>query len=340
VVLELYTNTFGPSGGEKPIRDVIKDTIAPLGLTTHTDALGNLHAYQNPEARGPRLMVAAHMDEVALIISSIDRSGLLKFNAIGMDPRVLVSKPVLVGPKAVPGVIGAKAIHLQRPEERQQVIPVDQLYIDIGAKSKEDAEKMVSRGDYACFITKYEEFGDGMVKAKALDDRAGCYVLTELLREQHNTPIFGVFTVQEELGLRGAGVAAYDINPDMAIVLEGTTCSDVPGAEQHMFSTVLGEGPAITLMDTSVITNQKMVSELVRLAEENHIPYQFKRTVTGGTDAGRIAQTRAGVPSVVIAVPCRYIHSPVSIASKKDVENAVKLVKLFVRRIEEGGFSL
>ena len=153
-------------------------------------------------------------------------------------------------------------------------------------------------------------------------------------------PIYGAFTVQEEIGLRGAGVAAYAIEPDLAIVLEGTTCSDLPGSLEHGFCTGMGEGPAITAMDASVITDKRMVNELLRLAKENNIPVQFKRSITGGSDAGRINQTKEGVPVVVISVPCRYIHSPVSMLSLVDFENTIKLVKLFLESIDKGGFAL
>ena len=177
------------------------------------------------------------------------------------------------------------------------------------------------------------------MKGKGFDDRAGCTVLAEVLKEDYQMPVYGAFTVQEEIGLRGAGVAAYAVEPDLAIVLEGTTCSDVSGSEEHGYCTTLGAGPAITIMDASAICNKAMVSELIRLAEENDIPYQFKRSITGGSDAGRINQSKAGVPVVVVSVPCRYIHSPVSVLQLSDLEHTISLIKLFLRSIE-GGFRV
>ncbi|MGI6343939.1 MAG: M42 family metallopeptidase [Bacillota bacterium] len=339
MLLKRLSEAFGPSGYEKDVRRVLQDELQNHVNEWQRDALGNLIAVK-PAASGPKVMLAAHMDECGLMISSIDSSGLLRFRKVGgLDDRVLVSKTVLIGDKRVPGVIGAKAIHLQRPEERSQVIPFRSLYIDIGAKKKEEAAAMVKVGDYVVFDTKFDTFGDGMVKGKAFDDRAGCTVLAEVLKEEYNVPVYGAFTVQEEIGLRGAGVAAYAVDPDLAIVLEGTTCSDTPGSEEHGYCTNLGGGPAISIMDSSVISNKKMVAELVRLAEENNIPYQFKRSVTGGSDAGRINQTKTGVPVVVISVPCRYIHSPVSVLQLSDLEYAIQLVKLFLRSIE-GGFRV
>lgn len=339
MLLKQLSEAFGPSGYEQDVRRVLQADLAAHVSEWKRDALGNLIAVK-PGTAGPKLMLAAHMDEVGLLINHVDGSGLLQFQKVGgIDDRVLVSKTVLVGEKRVPGIIGAKAIHLQRPEERTQVIPHRSLYVDIGAKSKEEALGMVSIGDYAVFATKFAPFGDGLVKGKALDDRVGCTVLAEVLKEQYQMPIHGAFTVQEEIGLRGAGVAAYGVDPDLAVVLEGTTCSDTPGSEEHGYCTQLGGGPAISIMDASVVTNKRMVAELIRLAEKHQIPYQFKRSVTGGSDAGRINQTRVGIPVVVISVPCRYIHSPVSALKLSDLEHTTQLVKLFLRSIE-GGFAV
>lgn len=339
MLLKRLSEAFGPSGYEQEVRQVLQAELADQVCEWQRDALGNLIALK-PAASGPKVMLAAHMDECGLLINHVDSSGLLQFQKVGgLDDRVLVSKTVVIGSKRVPGVIGAKAIHLQRPEERTQVIPYRSLYVDIGATSKEEALSMVSIGDYAVFATKFAEFGTGMAKGKAFDDRAGCTVLAEVLKEEYQMPVVGAFTVQEEIGLRGAGVAAYRVEPDLAIVLEGTTCSDTPGSEEHGYCTNIGGGPAISIMDASVISNKAMVAELIRLAEEHQIPYQFKRSVTGGSDAGRINQTKAGIPVVVVSVPCRYIHSPVSALKLSDLDHTIQLVKLFLRSIE-GGFRV
>ncbi len=339
MLLEKLSLAFGPSGYEQDVRRVLRQELADYVPKWQGDALGNLFA-QKSGTEGPKVMLAAHMDECGLLIDHIDGTGLLQFQKVGgLDDRVLVSKPVLIGEQRLPGVIGAKAIHLQKPEERTQVIPFRSLYIDIGASTKEEAESMVKLGDYAVFATSFCQFGEGMVKGKSFDDRAGCTVLAEVLKEDYLTPVVGAFTVQEEIGLRGAGVAAYRVEPDLAIVLEGTTCSDTPGSEEHSYCTTIGGGPAISVMDASVITNKRMVAELVRLAEDNGIPYQFKRSISGGSDAGRINQTKSGIPVAVISVPCRYIHSPVSVLKLSDLEYTVQLVKLFLRSIE-GGFRV
>lgn len=339
MLLKRLSEAFGPSGYEQEVRTILQEELTDHVSEWQRDALGNLIAVK-PAADGPRVMVAAHMDEVGLMISHVDEAGLLHFHKVGgIDDRVLVSKPVLVGKERIPGVIGAKAIHLQRPEERTQVLPHRSLFIDIGAKNKDEALAKIKIGDYVIFDTKYGEFGVGLAKGKAFDDRAGCVVLTEILKDNYSFPLYGAFTVQEELGLRGAGVAAYAIEPDLAIVLEGTTCNDVSGIDEHEYSTVLGGGPSITFMDGTSIGNKAMIQELVRLAQENNIPYQFKRTLTGGNDAGRINVSRAGVPVVAVSMPCRYIHSPVSVLSLADLQNTLALVKLFLRSIE-GGFRV
>ncbi|MBT9158048.1 MAG: putative aminopeptidase YsdC [Firmicutes bacterium] len=340
MLLKRLSEAFGPSGCEGEVRNILMEELAPHVKEWRRDALGNLIAVKG-SAGGLRVMLAAHMDECGLMISSIDRSGLLRFRKVGgIDDRVLVSKHVIVGSKKISGVIGAKAVHLQKPDERNQIIPLSGLYIDIGAKSKEDAEKLIKIGDYVVFATEYKALSDTVVVGKSFDDRAGCAVLVEVLKDEYALDIYGAFTVQEEIGLRGAGVAAYAIEPDLAIVLEGTTCSDIPPSKEYGYCTTLGQGPAITIMDASVICDRRMIAELVRIAKDHDIPLQFKRSVTGGSDAGKINQTKAGVPVVVISVPCRYIHSPISMLNLTDFHNTIKLVKLFLKSIAEGGFVL
>ncbi len=336
MLLKKLTEACGAPGQEGEVRNLIRSEIEGHVDEIRTDALGNLIAIKNPSAPGPKVMLAAHMDEVALMILGIEKNGLLRFRPIGgIDPRVLVAKTVLVGEKKVPGVIGSKPIHLQKPEERQRPLGIDELLIDIGAKSQEEAEKVVNLGDCAYFATKFEEFGQDKIKAKALDDRVGCALLIELLKRDYNIPVYGVFTVQEEVGLRGAGVAAYQIQPDVAIVLEGTTASDVPGSDPHKHATSVGKGPAITIMDRSVITHPPLVRQLIELAEKHDISYQIRRTNTGGTDAGQIQLTAGGTKAAVIAVPCRYIHSAASVMSKKDFEAAFQLTSVFLQELQE-----
>ncbi|MFB5067537.1 MAG: M42 family metallopeptidase [Candidatus Wallacebacter cryptica] len=338
MLLKRLTEACGGPGQEHEVRDLIRKEVTGIVDEIKTDALGNLITVKNGVKQGPKVMLAAHMDEVALMILSIENAGLLKFNPIGgIDPRVLVAKTVVIGKNRIAGVIGSKPIHLQRPDERNKALSIDELYIDIGATKKEEAERLVSIGDLAYFTTKYAEMGPDKIKAKALDDRIGCAMLIDLLKDSYEFPLYGVFTVQEEVGLRGAGTAAYQVEPDIALVLEGTTASDVPEIPEHKHATSVGKGPSLTVMDSSVIPDPRLVAKLIKLAEKHNIPVQYRRHTAGGTDAGKIQQSRTGVRTAVIALPCRYIHSPAAICSKSDYENAVKLVKAFLRSIEEEG---
>lgn len=335
--LKELSEASGVSSREQEIRDLIRDYVKPNVDEIFTDSLGNLYAVKGKTKPGPKVMLAAHMDEVGLMITNIEKNGLLRFSPVGgIDPRVLVSKPVYIGKDKVIGVIGAKAIHLQRPEERTQVLGFDDLYIDIGASDDDEAKKLVKIGDVAIFTTKYQQMGD-LVLGKAFDDRAGCAALVELIKVEFDCPVYFVFTVQEEVGLRGAGPASYRVEPDVALVLEGTTASDVGDTDEANYSTSVGKGPAITVMDRSVISHPKVVEKLFKLAEENNIPTQVKRTITGGTDAGKISLSKDGVPTAVMAVPCRYIHSPVTVMSLTDWQHLVKLAELFVGDIAVKG---
>ncbi|MCR3922298.1 MAG: M20/M25/M40 family metallo-hydrolase, partial [Firmicutes bacterium] len=304
------------------------------------DTLGNLYVKKGT-GKKPRVMLAAHMDEVGLMVVGFEKSGLLRVIKVGgIDDRVLVSKPVVVGNSHVPGVIGAKAIHLQKPQERKKPIEIENLYVDIGVHSQDEAEKLVKVGDYVAFNSKTHEIGDNCLLGKAFDDRVGCAVLVELMKEDFDLELTAVFTVQEEVGLRGSGVAAYTVHPDVAFVIEGTSASDVVGTNEARHVTQLGKGPAVTLMDASFITPQFMLDLVVQTAEKLGIPYQFRRLTTAGTDAGKISQTHEGIPSSVISVPCRYIHSPASLINLDDYQNTIRLAKGIVKAIAEGGLPL
>lgn len=328
----------GVAGDEGKVREIIRQQMQEHADEIRVDALGNLLVIRRGSPDLPRLMVAAHMDEVGLMVSHIDKSGCLRFKKVGgIDDRVLPSTAVRVGCKQVPGAIGSKPVHQQKPGEQNKVIESDKMYIDIGASGKEEAERSVSPGDYVHFATEFEEMGDGRLKGKAFDDRAGCAQLIELLRSDVEVPLYAAFTVQEEVGLRGAQVAAWEIEPDLALVLEGTTCADVPEVEDHGQSTALGEGPALGLMDRTSFAHPGMLRGLIRAAEENSIPYQFRRSTAGGNDAGPISLSRGGVPAATVSTPCRYIHSPVSVMKRSDFENGLRLLSAFLQDIE-GGF--
>lgn len=328
--LKELTELSGVSGCEYEVRDYIKMKLKEIGCEYRVDKLGNVIAH-NKGRKNKNIMLAAHMDEVGLIVTHIDSDGFVKFQAVGgIDQRVLNSKVVEVGDKKIPGVIGSKAVHLMSADERGKSQPIDKLYIDIGTGSKKETEKLVSIGDYVTFKSDYVEFGEDSMKAKALDDRAGCSAILELLSMKLDVDFYGVFTVMEEVGLRGAYTAAFQLEPDLAIVLEGTICADTPEVEEHLKTTIMGGGAAISLMDHSTIYDIDTVRYAVKLAEDNNIACQLRKSASGGNDAGAIHTTMEGAKVLAISVPCRYIHSPVNVASKKDYNSVVALTKAII----------
>lgn len=328
MLLRELTEASGVSGNEKEVRDLIITEIKDYVSSYKVDRIGNIIAHKKGKDNGKKLMITAHMDEVGLIVTEIDNMGLLKFITVGgIDKRILVSKTVLVGKDKILGVIGAKPIHLQKKEERTKALNLDELYIDIGASTKEEAEGKVNVGDYVLFSTEYTEFGDGLIKAKALDNRVGCSLLIDLIKEVEDVDFYAVFTVMEEVGLVGAGPAAYEVDPDIAIILEGTLCYDMPKLDTHLIPTYLDKGPAISLIDRTTIYNKEFRDRIVVIAEENNIPYQFRKTSMGGNDSGKIHIAKEGALTTTISVPCRYIHSPVSVMSRNDYNNTFALLK-------------
>ncbi len=335
MLLQKLSDARGVSGNEDAVREILLEEIRPYVDEYHVDSLGNLiatvHARKEP---AHRVMLAAHMDEIGLMVVQVGRDGMLRFRPVGgIDPRVLPGKRVLVGKEGVPGIIGLKAVHLLTPEEERQVVRIEQMYVDIGAKNKEDAEAVVKVGDYASFDTHSEVLGR-LFKGKALDDRAGCAVLAELVKERYEVEVVAAFTVQEEVGLRGARVAAYAVKPEIGIALEGTVCDDLPRKGDHTPVTRLGKGPAITVMDRSVIADRLLLDLLVRTAEAEGLPYQFKAPGLGGTDAGAIHLAREGVPSIAVAVPARFIHTPLGFLHLDDLEYTIALMKAFLHRLD------
>lgn len=344
MLLKELSEARGVSGDEGAVRELIRAAIQERCDEVRVDALGNLIALRKARTASPaaprRVMVAAHMDEIGLIVTGVNSDGTVRFAKVGgMDDRILLSKQVLIGQDAVPGVIGFRPIHLIPAAERERAPDLSKAAIDIGATSKAGAEGKVKPGDYITFRTSYEELdaqGLRTVKGKAFDDRAGCAVAMALLEGDYPFDLYVAFTAQEEVGLRGAKVAAYAIQPEVAFVLEGTICDDLPNKKDVSPVTELGKGPAITFADRSFVADRRLVRLLVDAAARAGIPYQFKRAVAGGTDAGAIHLAREGVPAVTVAVPVRYIHAPVSLLSLDDLENTITLLREALRALEGG----
>ncbi len=333
--LETLCCLGGVTGGEEEVRDYILERAMAHADEIRTDPMGNLMVFKKGAVTPKhRIMLCAHMDEVGLIVTSITDDGYLHFeNAGGIDRRVLPGKRVYVGPDRVLGVIGCKAFHLTTAEQRKTLPAMKDMYIDIGAADRAQAEKLVHLGDLAAFDDTVVRFGDGLVKAKAIDDRAGCATMLELIENEIACDCWFVFTVQEEVGTRGATVAARNIQPDVALVLEGTTAADIPTAEGPDKICRVGGGVVLPFMDRGTIYDRGLRQTLIRLAEENGIPWQTKSVIAGGTDGSAVQRSGCGVQVAAVSVPVRNIHSPASVAKIAECEGQVKLARLFLEEM-------
>ena len=287
----------GVSSGEDDVRDYLMERCRPYAASMKVDALGNLIVFKRGEkSTGSRLMLTAHMDEVGFIVNDITEDGYLKFAPVGgIDPRVVIGKRVSVGRGRIPGAIGLKAYHLVSAEEEKKVPDFEDLYIDIGAKDRADAEAVTALGDLVAFESDAVEFGSGMLKAKALDDRVGCAVMLQLIEEELPMDCTFVFSAQEEVGTRGAFGAAFSVTPEIALVLEGTTAADLPGTDEHRRVAVPGKGPVLSFMDNGTIYDRGLFELLRDLADRYGIPWQTKNYVSGGNDSSAIQRTKEGV---------------------------------------------
>lgn len=317
------------SGDEGAVRRFIREKVAPLCDEVFVDTMGNLYAHKRKEG-APAVALTAHMDEVGMLIKKIRDDGELEYDQAGLDPRVMPGRRVAIGREGVPGVIGTKAIHLQSEDDYYSAVPHKDLTIDIGAKDKAEAEKFVNIGDYACFTTKFEEFGEGFFTGKALDDRVGCAVVMELLKQDYDCDLYAAFTVQEEAGLRGANLVADHVKPDLVLNFEGTTANDMPEVKGHQTVTSVGRGPALTFMDRGTIADVKLFDALRETAKAHGIPFQLRKGVNGGTDIGRIHTDLGGCRAGGISLPCRYIHSAQSVACWEDMKNMILLADAFL----------
>ncbi len=331
--LSYLTSLFGASGSEGDVRQAILNEIREHCDQVNVDALGNIIAFKRGSMEAPfTLMLTAHMDEVGLMVTHIDGDGYLKFDSVGgIDPRILPGKHVVIGRRKQHGVIGVLAPHLAKDEEKAP--KMEDLYIDIGAINKENAEEYVAVGDMVGFDSDYQEFGEGLVRAKALDDRAGCYVLIELIKKDLPFDAYFAFTVMEEIGCIGAATAACAVRPQYALVLEGTTAGDIHTDKNKTSVCELGKGPVLSFMDGSAIYDRELHRLAVDAAGEVGLPVQFKEAVSGGNESGTIQRTWSGCKVLAISVPCRYIHSPVSVASLVDIENTLRLTQAILNKL-------
>lgn len=334
-LLEKLTNAPGISGHEDEVREIIKAEVEPYVDEIEVDTMGNLMATKIGEVGKARIMLAAHMDEVGLIVKYIDADGFVFFNSVGglFDQTLLNQKMVLHTKNGKYfGTIGSKPPHVMKAAEHDKVIKKDDMFLDIGATSRKDAEKMgVEIGNQITFDSHFSTLNGDIVVGKAFDNRAGCVMLVETLKKMKDVgaTIHAVFTVQEEVGLKGAKTSAYKLNPDFAFATDVTIAGDHPGISMKEAPVKMGSGPAVIVSDgegRGIIVPKIILDRIKKTAEEYNIPIQLEASAGGTTDGMAIHLTREGIPTGVISIPTRYIHTPHSVISMKDLEASVNLV--------------
>ncbi len=325
-------------GREEYMRELIRQELDSYAEDFFEDQMGNLFAVRKGTGTAPRtIMLAAHMDEIGFVVRYISKEGFLYFHPLGgFDPRTLVAQRVKVyGKEVLDGVIGIKPTHFTTPEERNKVIPLSDLFIDVGLPG-EEVQQIVQIGDMITLEREFLVLGH-CVTSKTLDDRVGLYVMIEAFRrfQASDDDIYAVATVQEEVGLRGAQTAAFGLEPDIGIAIDITIAADIPGMEEKDYCTRLGEGVAIKVLDSYSISDQRLVHFFRTLAEQHHIPYQIEVLPRGGTDAGGMQRSREGIPVCTLSIPTRYTHSVVETAHQEDIEAAIALLTLFLENSSE-----
>lgn len=324
----------GTSGDEGSVRDYILSHISADEV--RVDNLGNILAFKKG-VRTPdkKIMFAAHMDEVGFMVTDITDDGFLRFGAVGgIDPRVVLGR-ALRFKNGTLGVVGTKAVHQQSADERKKAPDFEDMLIDIGASSRDEAEKRVQRGDCAVFDSDSFCFGDGFVKSKAIDDRAGCLIMMDMINKTPEYDCWFAFTVQEEVGTRGAKAAAYTIAPDIAVVLETTTACDIAGTSGSKRVCELGKGCVVSFMDRSTIYDRELYEAARKTADQKGIPNQTKTLIAGGNDSGSIHVSRGGVRTCALSVPCRYLHSPACVIKESDYTATAELASAVLKAFAE-----
>lgn len=339
-LLKRICTAYGPPGYEKEIRNLVIKEATPLVDKISVDNMGNVHtlkkAVENPQ--GKKVMVAAHMDEIGFIVTHIDDNGFVRFHTLGgFDPKSLTAQRVLIhGKQDVMGVMGSKPIHVMTAEERNKMPKISDFFIDCGMGA-EQVKKLIQVGNPITREREFIEMGD-CVNCKSIDNRVSVFVLLETLRNLDSFPfdIYGVFTVQEEVGLRGAQVAAHQINPDFGFGLDTTVAYDLPGAKAHEQITALGKGAAIKIMDASAISDYRMVEYLKKVATEHKIPWQPEILTAGGTDTAAVQKTgKQGAISGAISIPTRYLHQVIEMAHKDDIQAGIDLLTASLQSLDK-----
>ncbi len=329
-----YCGLCAPSGMETPVRERILADIRSVGAECETDANGNLIVFKKGrKRREKKLLLAAHMDEVGFMVTYIGDDGLLWFDAVGgIDRRVVSGRRVRFCRNGKTGIVASKSIHIQTPSEFGMCEPINEMQIDIGCYDRESAEKIVKIGDTAVFCPNYEDFGDGLIKSKAIDDRFGCAVLVELIRSDLEYDTYFAFDTCEEIGCDGAKEVAHRVRPDTAIILEATTAGDTCDAPEGMQACCLRKGAVISHMDGATIYDKQLVSLALQIGREQNIPCQLKNVIAGGNEARAYQQGGCGARVLAISAPTRYLHSACSVAAKEDLLAVARLVNALIER--------
>ncbi len=336
-ILKTLCDEYGISGNESTVASRIIGMIEDYADSYYVDNLGSVIAFKKG-ARTPakKILIDAHTDEVGMIVTGFAADGGLCFTTVGgVDARVILGRRVLVGEDRIPGVIGTKAIHMQSEEERKTAVPVDKLYIDIGCSSKEEAQALVDYGDEVCFPAGFGTFGNGYLKGKAIDDRFGCAVMVELIRSELPCDCWFSFSVQEEVGCRGAAASAFAVAPDYAIVLETTTAADLAGVSEPKSVCTLGKGAVVGFMDRGTVYPRDLYKLCHQLGAEKGIPVQTKTMVAGGNDARSIHQAAGGIKTIAVSAPSRYLHSPFCVVKESDLTAVRDLTRALIEKLGE-----
>ncbi len=344
-LLKKLSEAAGVPGREEKLREIVRAELKPLVDSLETDVMGNVIGRRKGKSK-TKVMIAAHMDEIGFMVKYIDDKGFLRLQTLGgFDPRQLFAQRVLVHSRAgdkFRGVLSytAKPIHMQSPEESKEAPKVENFFVDLGM-TVADVKKHIFIGDMVTMDRTLEPCGDNVI-GKSIDNRVGLFVMIEALRalKKHKVDIYAVATVQEEIGLRGATTAAYALNPDIGIALDTTLANDYPGQSDADAVTRLGHGAAIKIMDASLICNPKLVEHLRTIAEREKIPHQMEILPRGGTDGGALQRARGGIVSMTLSIPTRYIHTVNEMASLKDIDSAIKLLKTYLSEAHDGVYSL
>ena len=332
--LKKYCDLLGPSGMEDTVREAIIEDIKDSGCEYETDPMGNLIVFKKGKnRRNKKVLFSAHTDEVGFMVKYIDEEGYLWFDAVGgIDRRVVSGRRIQFCESGIKGVVASKAIHMQTPDERGKCEPISDMHMDIGASDRETASKYITIGDCAVFEPNYEEFGDGLVRSKALDDRFGCAVLVAMINSDLEYDTYFAFNTCEEIGCDGAKEVSHRLRPDIVIALEATTAGDIVGVPKTRCACNVGKGAVLSLMDRSTIYDKELVLLAARLGDEKGINWQYKNVVAGGNEAGVYQRAANGARVLAISAPARYIHSASNVLSIEDMKSVADLASALNER--------